>query len=392
MCILYWELNLRAVSNLSSIPQYGYQVWLYICFAFWSVDRLARLARIVYYNRLGDAKAIVDAVPGCNILHVTVFPRVTQGIGPGQHTYLYFPGLGRFWESHPFSIAAWETHGPPLPSTSLSPSTSKGNGVYSTAKESGATLSPATDSSYYVKSTATQHQEVVPQESQKHRDVSFQLLIRAHSGMTATLQRYLSSHPAGSEVEISLYTEGYYAGHHATLQSLFTADTVLCLVGGMGITNALGFIQEYVSGTSVEGEAGGKTRGVMRRAKRFILAWSAKEATFIDYVKKNFLVDAHGVECLFWHTGSPGDAPEMSESAKAGTPKVDGYGSRAVDTTVTAGRMPVGFVIKSALEVGRQTTILVCGPGQMADEARRQVAGCVKDGFNIDIVEEAFAW
>lgn len=210
--------------------------------------------------------------------------------------------------------------------------------------------------------------------------------------MTATLQRYLSTHPAGSRVEISLYTEGYYAGHHASLQSFFTADTVLCLVGGMGITNALGFIQEYVSGTSVEGEAAGKTRGVMRRAKRFILAWSAKEAAFIDYVRKNFLVNAHGVECLFWYTGSSGDAPEMSESAKAGTPKVDGYALRTAETTVTAGRMPVGFVIRSALEVGRQTTVLVCGPGQMADEARGQVTSCVKDGFNVDVVEEAFAW
>lgn len=384
------------MTNLSSMPQYGYQVWLYICFAFWSADRLARFARIGYYNRIGGAKAIVGAVPGCNILHITVFPRATRGIGPGQHTFLYFPGLGKFWESHPFSIAAWETRRQPLqsasPSPSPSPFTIKGSGIYSAAKESGVALSPAIDSNDYVKSTATQHQEVVPQESQKHRDASFQLLIRAHSGMTATLQRYLSSYPAGSQVDISLYTEGYYAGHHATLQSLFTADTVLCLVGGMGITNALGFVQEYVSGTSVEGEAAGKTRGVMRRARRFILAWSAREAAFVDYVRKNFLVDAHGVECLFWHTGSSGDAPEMSESAKAGTPQAGGCSPRAEDTAVTAGRMPVGSVIRSALESGRQTTVLVCGPGQMADEARGEVAGCVKDGFNVDVVEEAFAW
>ncbi|KAI1110914.1 ferric reductase like transmembrane component-domain-containing protein [Nemania sp. NC0429] len=379
--------------------EYGYQIWLYICFAFWSADRLARLARIAYYNRLGGAKAVVATVPGCNILHVTVFPRTAQGVGPGQHTFVYFMGLGRFWESHPFSIAAWahsHTHRSPLTqSVSSSPSTSKSNGVYSIAKEVDTPLSPATDSIDYVTSTATQHQEVVvPREQQKHRDVSFQLLIRAHSGMTGKLQRHLSSHPAGSKVDISLYTEGYYAGHYATLQSLFTADTVLCLVGGMGITNALGYVQEYVSGTSsVEGEAAGKARGVMGRAKRFILAWSAKEAAFIDYVRKNFLANAHGVECLFWYTGSSGDAPEMSESAKTGTLSGDGYGLGTADTTaVAAGRMPIPLVMKSALEVGLQTTVLVCGPGQMADEARRQVASCVKDGFHVDIVEEAFAW
>ncbi|KAI1121956.1 ferric reductase like transmembrane component-domain-containing protein [Nemania abortiva] len=371
--------------------QYGYQVWLYICFAFWSADRIARLARIVYYNRLGDAKATVEVVPGCNILHITVFPRVTQGIGPGQHTFLYFPGLGRFWESHPFSIAAWERRQSPLQPASLSLSTSKGNGAYSTEKEF-ATLPPATDSAMQVKSMATPRQEAVPCESQKYNDVSFQLLVRAHSGMTGTLHRYLSSHPVGSKVEISLYTEGYYAGHHATLQSLFTADTVLCLVGGLGITNALGYVQEYVSGASIEGEAARNSRGIMRRAKRFILAWSAKEIAFIDYVKKNFLTDTQGVEYLFWYTGSPEYAPQKPESPKGDMQELEAHHPTGIDTAVAVGRMPIGSIIRSSLEAGRQTTVLVCGPGQMADEARRQVVHCVKDGFNVDLVEEAFAW
>ncbi len=68
------------LANTFLSPQYGYQVWLYICFAFWSADRFARLARIVYYNRIGDAKATVEAIPGCNVLQVTVFPRLIRGI------------------------------------------------------------------------------------------------------------------------------------------------------------------------------------------------------------------------------------------------------------------------------------------------------------------------
>ncbi|KAI0491154.1 ferric reductase like transmembrane component-domain-containing protein [Xylaria cf. heliscus] len=359
--------------------KYGYQVWLYICFAFWSADRLARLARIAYYNRLGDAKAIVETIPGCNILHVTVFPRATRGIGPGQHTFLYFPGLGKFWESHPFSIAAWETHSSSVQLASSSVSASDG----------------ATHSTDQVKSTATQHQEAVPHESHKYNDVSFQLLMRAHSGMTAALQRHLSSPSTGSRAEVSVYTEGYYAGHHATLQPLYTADTVLCLVGGLGITYALGFVQEYARGASLGGEAAGTSHGVMRRAKRFILAWSAKEIAFIDHVKKNFLANAQGVECLFWYTGSPSgdDATEKSESPTKGEiQEVDGHPSKPTDGVATAGRMHIGTVIRSVLEVGRQTTVLVCGPGQMADEARKQVVNCVKDGFSVDLIEEAFAW
>ncbi|KAI0552610.1 ferric reductase like transmembrane component-domain-containing protein [Xylaria curta] len=367
--------------------EFGYQVWLYICFAFWSADRLARVARIVYYNRLGDAKAIIEAIPGCNILQVTVFPRVISGIGPGQHTFVYFPGLGKFWESHPFSIAAWKTRRSSVQLASSSLSNSDGSDVYSTGKQSGA-LSPATEYAGQRKSIATPHLEPVSRESQKYSDVSFQLLIRAHSGMTGALQRYLSSPSTLSRVEVSVYTEGCYAGHHATLQPLYTADTVICLVGGLGITYALSFVQDYASGMSVKGEAAGKTRGVMRRAKRFILAWSAKEIAFIDHVKKNFLSNAQGVECLFWHTGSSEDIAEKSESpSKAEIQEVSSHASK-----VTAGRMHIEAVIRSALEVERQTTVLVCGPGQMADEARKQVVSCVKDGFSVDLIEEAFAW
>ncbi|TGJ83904.1 hypothetical protein E0Z10_g4848 [Xylaria hypoxylon] len=370
--------------------KYGYQVWLYICFAFWSADRLARLARIVYYNCLGDAKAVVEAIPGCNILQVTVFPRVTRGIGPGQHTFLYFPGLGRLWESHPFSIAAWETHQAPLRFPSSPLSVSKDNDLYSSAKELG-TVSPVTGSNYQVKSTNTPPQELVPSESQKYNGVSFRLLIRAHSGMTATLQRHLSSPSTSSRVEISVYTEGYYAGHHATFQPLFTADTVLCLVGGLGITHALSFVQDYISGMSLEGEATGKPRGMMKRAKRFILAWSAREIAFIDHVRKSFLANAQGVKCLFWCTGSSEGGTQKSDSTKDETREIESY-APTTDAVVTVGRMHIASVIRSSLESGHQTTVLVCGPGQMADEARKQVVNCVKDGFSIDLVEEAFAW
>src|ERR1700761_1696244 len=69
---------------------YGYQVWLYICFAFWSADRAARLVRIAYYNRLGSSRTVVEAIPGCNVMQVTIYPRVSWKFSPGQHSFLYF--------------------------------------------------------------------------------------------------------------------------------------------------------------------------------------------------------------------------------------------------------------------------------------------------------------
>lgn len=58
---------------------------------------------------------------------------------------------------------------------------------------------------------------------------------------------------------------------------------------------------------------------------------------------------------------------------------------------VKAGRMGIGNVIRPPRKVGYQTTVLVCGPGGMADEATRQVVNCVKDGFRVDLIEEVFA-
>ncbi|KFY10172.1 hypothetical protein V491_07790 [Pseudogymnoascus sp. VKM F-3775] len=94
---------------------------LYIAFAFWAADRIARLHRVAYYNRLGGSKAIIELIQGCDIMQVTVFPRASWDFGPGQHSFLYLGGLGKFRESHPFSISGWRGKSVP---TTVSASTS----------------------------------------------------------------------------------------------------------------------------------------------------------------------------------------------------------------------------------------------------------------------------
>lgn len=371
---------------------YGYQVWLYIAFAFWSADRLARLVRVAFYNRLGGSTAVVEALPDCDIMQVSVFPRVTWGFGPGQHSFLYVPELGKFWESHPFSIAGWNRDGqlPPTASTSasLSDSAEKGEKV----KDSGI-VSLATDPDLQLNSTVWKRQATFSRQTQIQDRASIQFLIRAHSGMTSTLQRRLLSSPSRSTMEISVYTEGPYAGHRATLHQLFVADTVLCLVGGIGITNALGFVQEYKSANLQRGESSGKSRGIMKKTKRFILAWSAREMALIEHVEQNFLIQKDNVreiEYSFWCTGVSKTPAQKLDSINDESQKAETLTLRSA--AVTAGRMDIGNVIRSALEADQQTTILVCGPGSMADEATRQVVNCVKDGFRVDLVEEAYAW
>ncbi|KAI0444143.1 ferric reductase like transmembrane component [Xylaria telfairii] len=340
---------------------YGYQVWLYLAFAFWSADRLARLVRLAYYNHLGSSQAIVEAVPGCDIFQITVFPRTSWGFGPGQHTFLYIPwvGAGKFWESHPFSIAKWTNQG-------LSSVTAAN------------TVSPR-DSQKNIESDAFSGQELLPKSdvlasvsSQPQNGPSIRFLVRGHTGMTAALREHMSLYSYGSNMSISVYNEGPYAGHRTTLQPFQLADTVLCLVGGIGITHALGFIQEFVTANSQKDTETGSKSKIMRKAKRLILAWSAREIALIEHVRQNFLVACEGTEYSFWCT-----AEEFSAAKGA---------------TITAGRMNVTSVIRSSVETGHQTTVLACGPSSLADEARQQVINCVKDGFQVNLVEESFCW
>ncbi|KAK2032014.1 ferric reductase like transmembrane component [Colletotrichum zoysiae] len=325
---------------------YGYQTWLYICFGYWAFERFARLVRLAFYN-LGGSKAEVTAIPGSSVMQVKVYPRSVTGFGPGQHSFLYFPASGKVWESHPFSVAGWRAAGSAAPKVS-------------------APASPTDE---------TNKKDVVVSlsEPRGHDAASVTFLVRAHSGATAWLQRQLVS---SSAITTSVLTEGPYAGHRATHQSLLIADTVLCVIGGIGITGALGFIQQYASASA--GEASGKT-------KRFVLAWSVREMSLIEHVRRNFLDNVPGLECSLYCTGSSSsDASEQKEASL--------NGSDAAAAGVTLGRMDVGAVIRSHLERDHQTTVLVCGPGQMADEATAHVVQGVRDGFKVDVIEEAFAW
>ncbi|KIH92474.1 hypothetical protein SPBR_02360 [Sporothrix brasiliensis 5110] len=403
---------------------YGYQTWLYITFAFWAFDRAVRVGRILYYSRLymgrlrpqqhqHQQRATVEAVPGsANLVHVTVYPR-TWHYGPGQHAFLYFPSLGwgKGWESHPFSVAAWNDSDtrPPGQSQSLrrdhgqrradaacgaaadptrGSSSSDGAGVDEITEVPDkaavpslvATTPDEKEASVQVQSLPHHHHRHYQGQSAATARPSVEFLIRTRDGMTAWLRDHAAT-GLGRAIDLPLYTEGPYAGHRATLQPLKAADTVLCVVGGIGITHALGILQEYVStaqGRAVgrENEVGesGHTSTVMPRATRFILAWSAHEHALLGHVQERFLVPAAhvaGLEHRFWCTSPVAAAGKLA---------------------VTLGRMDVAAVVRSSLEVGRVTTVVVCGPGAMADATNRAVVQAVHDGFHVDSIEESFKW
>ncbi|KAM7187165.1 Ferric reductase like transmembrane component domain containing protein [Naviculisporaceae sp. PSN 640] len=362
--------------------QFGYEVWLYIAFAFWGWDRLVRLARIAAYNGIGGVgmKAVVEAVPGTDgkIMEITVFPRVCWGLGhAGQHSFLSFPGLfvktrGRVWENHPFSIAGWTN----MPGQSAS-----------LAKT--ATRQQVQDKKAVTEAT---HTATTTVHTGKGNDRSIKFLIRAHAGITSHLRQQVLASPSANRLETTIYTEGPYAGHRATTYPLYQADTIVCFAGGIGITHILGFVQEYLTARA---RATAARKGGMK-ATRFILAWSARELALIQHVKKRFLgADSEertrsdlGLELMIWCTA---DATS-SEVSGGDEGKREGAMEIAESSDIWNGRMNIASVLRGAMEVGHRAAVMVCAPGAMADEVTRQTIKCLSDGFQVDLIEEAFAW
>lgn len=369
---------------------FGYQTWLYIAFAFWVFDRVVRVARVLFY--MGSSKAVVEPIPGCDIMHVTVHPRTALGFGPGQHSFLFFPyiGVGKFWESHPFSVAAWRSKGQ---RNTLTLTTSASEPT--TEKTTGADIEITATAGSSLSSRSRSREHATPLLNPGFDDrPSIHFLMRAHSGLTRKLQKELFGKDH-RPVELDVYSEGPYAGHRATLQPLQNAETIVCLVGGIGITNALGYIQEYTSGQLQGGESQRKSRGLMRKAKRFVLLWSAKEQGLINFVKEKFLAfddNFEGIEHSFWCTGPSTNAVVHDSDASDSEAQKNAHGGLSPSAVVTAGRMDIRKELRSYMEKSHQTTVLVCGPCQMIDEATKEVVDCIGEGYRVDIVEEAFAW
>ncbi|KAK9464791.1 ferric reductase NAD binding domain-containing protein [Lipomyces arxii] len=82
------------------IASYSVICYLYIGIALWAVDRLWRVARVLYGNFSGRAEIHANA----DATQIMVKPLVPFTYRPGQYAYLYVLRLN-IWQSNPFSIA-----------------------------------------------------------------------------------------------------------------------------------------------------------------------------------------------------------------------------------------------------------------------------------------------
>jgi predicted ferric reductase len=334
--------------HLEFYERWGYKTWLYICFAFWLFDRFMRFARVMFYNWVGGrTEASAELLHGGEIIRLTVSPGRSWHYQPGQYTFLYFPGIGRVWESHPFSVCGWSS-----PTEDATPSTSRceveRDGLSEKISESE------------IKSTPNDSPQQAPQSTNYHNShgiITF--LIRPAKGVTRALQNYLASRSPGPH-SIEVLTEGPY-GHTANLEHF---KHILCIGGGIGITALLPYVQDFTFRNQGQGAQG--QNGIDKHS--MTLAWTANEQELVSAVREMIpeTTVSNALEVCIKVTNGEEDRMNLREIIKGEVEKV---------------------------EKGGRLAVVVCGPPGMADEIRRNVVDCVgENGVLINMFEESFTW
>ena len=322
----WYHVDIRFTKN------WGYEVWLYITFAIWGFERLTRLFSIGYRNMTGSTtQATAELTTDGRFIKLTIVPAKSWKFVPGQHCFLFFPSTGRFWESHPFSIAGYSS-GPALETLSIRSLSLTDD----SEKNANVEIAPVT----------SQSSEPYVILAQTHNAPNITFLIRPSKGITQSLLKKLQ-YQGQSSIPLTVTIEGPY-GHSANLRNV---DRILCIAGGIGITALLPYIQEFIA----------SRKAGTSRAQRLVLAYSFREPGLETVVKGMLPVDAErfGVELRLRCT-----AVELGQ-----------------------GRLSVGEIIGDEAEGVKRLAVLVCAPGGMADEVRREVVGFSGHGTRIDLHE-----
>ncbi|EGU84125.1 hypothetical protein FOPG_12770 [Fusarium oxysporum f. sp. conglutinans race 2 54008] len=317
----------------------GFEIWLIIAFAFWGLERVLRILRI---SRYGIKEAYVTRIDD-KYLRVDI-----PGVDAHGHCFAYFPTLSwRVWENHPFSIvncSKGQLDGESIIPSSASHTQSENEGAVSpteasTSKEMAGAMSN-------IRQLGVHRNTTKP---------GITLFVQNLRGMTAKLAK-----KADTGIAIPVLIESSY-GHEDT--SRFEPNTeypnTLVISGGVGIAGVLSSLQASLSMYA-------KPLGTTK------LYWGIKSKGLVDVVKSMIV---------------GGDAAEEKEGGESSN-----WGH--IETHVSVGeRMDIKRVLTTELEnaIGG-TTVVVCGPHVMCDEARYVCAALARHGVVVRYVEESFTW
>lgn len=348
---------------------YGYEVWLYITIAVWAFDRMMRAYRIAWLNWgmiLGRTPAAnVELLPGNEFVRVTVWPSGRWHITPGQYCFVYFPTLPLYFESHPFSIACW-SKGTDVTTTSSSHLTSRQprsefpsdapSGINLQMLPYGSTTPGRTSSIRTDLSSSVLH------GSNKH---SISFIIRPESGLTRRLQSRLLLQRRSLSLPVLI--EGPY-GH--TLTDIKEADIILAFAGGIGITCILGYLTAYMSSFPDNLGEIEPVRRLKKQTQRMKIFWAVREQSLVEAFKSQLpseeLLTERNVALAISCRDNGDPRLNCSEALRQGL---------------------------QSTRANQKLTVLICGPGRMADEIRSCVVESSGPEYaRVQLVEESFAW
>lgn len=315
------------------LPQRRYVNWM---ISLWILERLARIARIIYRNisYRSCTKVTVEAMPG-EACRVTFDIRRPWRFTPGCHVYAYLPGVS-LWMSHPFSIAWSEVRPTPYPSL-----------------EDEKLPSNKSDLGLPVINRMT---------------TSISLVMCKRTGMTSRLYNKAKASPTGI---ITMYgaIEGPYGGH----ESLDSYGTVVLFAGGVGITHQLSYVRHLIEGN----EAGTVA------TRKIVLVWSVRTTETLEWIRPwmdQILVLPNRRQMLkiLLFVTKPRSAREVV--------------SRSETVLMYPGRANPRVILEKEMKtrVGA-VAVTVCGPGAFADDVRAATREQIGEG-TIDFVEESFTW
>jgi predicted ferric reductase len=302
--------------------------FLYACMGIWVLERLSRVARVMYRNvGSGGTKAVVEALPG-NAVRVTLDLARPWTFRPGQHAYLYMPSIG-LWTSHPFSVA-WSQE-------AERPDEKKG--------------------------LAMSRQDILAMQK-----TSMSFVIRARTGFTAKLYKKAAAAPEG-RISTRCFAEGPYGGEH----KMHSYGTVMLIAGGVGITHQVPHVRDLVAGF---GNATVATR-------RVVLVWIIQSPEHLEWIRpwmtEILAMDKRrDILRIMLFVSRPRSTKEIH--------------SPSATVQMFPGRPNIETLLDMEIEgqVGAMG-VTVCGSGALSDDVRCAVRSR-QHVSNIDFIEEAFSW
>ncbi|KAM0342899.1 hypothetical protein ACHAPU_009103 [Fusarium lateritium] len=315
----------------------GFEIWLIVAMGFWVYERLLRIVRV---SRYGVKKAYVTRVDD-KYLRVDI-----PDVDAHGHCFVYFPTLSwRVWENHPFSVV----------SCSMDQVSGDSEVSSSSSQVRFEAHDDSTASAFKEAGGVTSNARGIATRSQNRRP-GITLFVQHLGGFTAKLAKR-----ADTGVGIPVLIECSY-GHdnHSNFTPTSEYPNTLVIAGGVGIAGVVSALQNSLS---MYAQPLGTTK----------LFWGIKQRGLVDAVKSMIV-------------------GEVTSGDKEGDGQASRWGHIQAHVTVGS-RMDIKQVLTGELEDGTDgTTVIVCGPNGMCDEARYVCAALARHGTKVRYIEESFSW